>query len=117
MTLWWVANVVLIALVVPVLVVILESVRRPAFRIRRHADGIAEHSRSLPAGAERLQDLRRTRELVNETSVELERYGDALDRLAPGEPPHGGHRTDWSGPAPGEPPHGGHRTDWSNGER
>jgi len=134
MTLWWVGNAVLIALVVPVLVVLLEAVRKPAVKIKRHADNIAEHSRSLPAGAGPIQGLTLTLELVDELNVGLERYGVALAGLAPGGPPEAGHRTDWSGMAPGEPPdapggppdapggppdapggppEGGHRTDWS----
>jgi len=127
MTLWWVGNAVLIALVVPVLVILLEAVRKPAVKIKRHADNIAEHSRSLPAGAEPIQGLTLTLELVEELNVGLERYGVVLAGLAPGGPPDAGHRTDWSGmvpgeppdapgeprDAPGEPPGEGHRTDWS----
>jgi len=119
-TLWWLGNAVLIAVVVPVVIVLLEGVRKPALKIKRHADRIAEHSRSLPAGAEPIQGLTLTLELVEELSGGLERYGVAVAGLAPGGPPDGGHRTDWSGTGPGEspdrshgPPDGGHRTDWS----
>ncbi len=81
MTAWWIGNILFVAVIVPVVVVLLTRVLRPALEIKRHADAIAENGASLAPHLDGLEELTRTPGLLREVSVELERYGQALDEL------------------------------------
>ena len=81
MLLWWLGNILLIAVIIPVVVVILNKVMEPAVHIRTYADDITEHVTQFPPHLQDLQDLGRTRDLVRHIRVDLERYARAIDDL------------------------------------
>ena len=81
MALWWIAVVLFVAVIIPVVIALLNRVMRPAVEIKRYADDLAEHATSLPPQLDRLPELGRTRELLGEVAAGLERYGRALDDL------------------------------------
>jgi len=66
LSLWWIGNVVLVAVVVPVVVVLLTVVLRSALRLSRESDDIAEHAETLAAHLGGWQEVARTRELARE---------------------------------------------------
>ena len=82
MTVWWVANAVYLLVVVPIVVVLLTLLLRAALRVSRHADELAEAGAALVPGVDGLGDaLGHTAERAQAVGTELERYGNALDRL------------------------------------
>lgn len=81
MTLWWIGNIILIAVIIPVVVVILNKVLEPANHIRMYADDIMEHGAQFGPHLEALKDLSKTRDLVRSARVDLERYARALDDI------------------------------------
>lgn len=81
MTLWWIGNIVLIAVIIPVVVIILNKVLEPANHIRLYADDIMEHGAQFGPHLEALGDLNKTRDLVRRTRGDLERYARALDDI------------------------------------
>lgn len=81
MTLWWIGNILLILVIIPVVVVILNRVLEPANHIRMYADDIREHGAQFGPHLEALQDLSKTRDLVRRARADLERYARALDDI------------------------------------
>ncbi len=81
MTLWWIGNILLILVIIPVVVVILNRVLEPANHIRMYADDIREHGAQFGPHLEALGDLNKTRDLVRRTRGDLERYARALDDI------------------------------------
>ena len=81
MTLWWIGNIVLIAVIIPVVVIILNKVLEPANHIRLYADDIMEHGAQFGPHLESLQELEKTRDLVRRARGDLERYARALDAI------------------------------------
>jgi hypothetical protein len=81
MTLWWIGNAVLIAVVIPAVVVILLSVIKPAASIKRRADDLVTVSDSIFLNSGAVGDLQETERLVGMTGAGLGRYGAALDRI------------------------------------
>jgi hypothetical protein len=80
MTLWWIADALLLLVVIPAVVLILDQVLRPARQIKAYADDLAEHVGLFPVHLEALEELGRTQQLVAGVKPELERYVRALDQ-------------------------------------
>ncbi len=81
MTLWWIGNIVLIVVIIPVVVVILNKVLEPANHIRLYADDIMEHGAQFGPHLEALGDLSKTRDLDRRVRGDLERYARALEDI------------------------------------
>ena len=81
MTLWWIGNIVLLAVVIPVVVVILLSVLRPAVSIKKRSDELVAVGGSILANLDAVQDLLETQRLVGLTGAGIGRYGAALDEI------------------------------------
>lgn len=81
MTLWWIGNAVLLAVVIPAVVVILLSVVKPAASIKRRTDDLATLSGSIMVNAGAVDDLLETRRLVGMTGAGIGRYGAALEEI------------------------------------
>lgn len=82
MTLWWIGNIILIAVVIPVVVAILIQVLTPIFQIRQYAEDILEHGAQFPGHLDDIAaELVKTRELVKVAGPELGRYARAIDNL------------------------------------
>lgn len=81
MALWWLGNIVLIAVVVPVLITILRRVIAPAEAIASGADELAKAGSKLVSDLDAVAALVATRRLVAETGAGLARYGGALDEI------------------------------------
>ncbi len=81
MVLWWIGNIVLLLIVIPVVIVILRSVIRPAVSIRRRSEELAAVGGSIVANLDAVNDLLETQRLVGSTAAGLNRYGAALDEI------------------------------------
>ncbi|MGI8622772.1 MAG: hypothetical protein ACR2NB_04620 [Solirubrobacteraceae bacterium] len=81
MTLMWIGDIIFLAVVIPAVVVILGQVLSPAQEIKAYADEIAERGALFGPHLDALQGLGRTRDLVKQAKVEIERYTRALDQV------------------------------------
>lgn len=82
MTLWWIADFVLIVVVLPVVVAILIQVLIPIVQIKRYADEIIEAGAQFgPHLDEITGELVKTRDLVKVAGPMLGRYARAIDNL------------------------------------
>jgi hypothetical protein len=80
MILWWIGNIVLL-LVVPVVIVLLQRVKKPVKEIKAGSDVLAGTSASLVVLLDAVDQLPKTRELVGQTGAGVSRYGVALDEI------------------------------------
>jgi len=83
MTLWWIGNIVLLAVVIPVVLVILRSVIKPAVSIKEHSDEFVTVGGSIVHNLDAVYDLLETQRLVGLTGAGIGRYGAALDQIIP----------------------------------
>lgn len=81
MTLWWIGNIVLIAVVLPVVVVILNRVLSSVREIGKRADDLTAVGASIETNLDSVPDLVRSQYQVRQTRRGLERYGAALDEI------------------------------------
>ncbi len=81
MTLWWIGNAVLLAVILPVVVLLLAGVVKPAAEIRQTAKQLAAAGPVLLGHLDSVGQLATTRELTHKTTAGLARYGAALDRI------------------------------------
>jgi hypothetical protein len=82
MTLWWIADAVLILVVLPVVVAILVQVLIPILQIKRYADDIIEAGGLFgPHLDEITGELLKTRDLVHTAAPEIVRFSRAVDNL------------------------------------
>lgn len=80
-TLWWIFDLVVLLVVVPVVVFLLVRMLLAALKLERVTNELAEGGGSLASQFEGVEQLARTRTLVREVGTDLERYGRALDDL------------------------------------
>ena len=81
MTLWWIGNIIFALVVIRALLFVLHTLITPARHIRLYADDITDSVETFPPHLDALQELGRTRELVRQVSVDLQRYVRALDDI------------------------------------
>ncbi len=81
MALWWIANLVALVVVVPVVVVLANRVIRPATEIQHYADDILEHGVNLSKNLEPVPALLETQQLVGTAKQHAVRYVTALQPL------------------------------------
>jgi hypothetical protein len=79
---WWLlADLVLILVVAPTVVLFLNKVYRPVLEIRAYAHDILEHGVALTGTLDSVPKLARTRELSGKAREATVRYGAALQRI------------------------------------
>lgn len=78
---WWIGNAVFLLVVIPLVVILLNSLRRPVTEIRDYIDDTLEHGVLAIAALDAVEDLLETRDRVKDVKADVLRYGDALDRL------------------------------------
>ncbi len=79
MTLWWIGNIVLLAVVVPVVVYLLRGVLEAARSIVPTVEGIADVARAGSKDLDAAPLLLTTRDQVTETVAGVADYGGSLD--------------------------------------
>ncbi|MGI9033236.1 MAG: hypothetical protein ACR2HY_06070 [Acidimicrobiales bacterium] len=83
MVLWYIADVVLILVVVPVVLLFLNRVLHPVMEIDRYVDDVLEHGVLLTGTLDSVPNLIRSCELTGACRLNVTRYGLALARLLP----------------------------------
>lgn len=78
---WWIGNAVFLLVVIPLVVILLNNLRRPVTEIRDYIDDTLEHGVLAIAALDAVEDLLETRDRVKDVKADVLRYGDALDRL------------------------------------
>lgn len=81
MTLWWIGNILFVAVIIPLVIWILARVLEPAKQIRYYADDILDSGAQFPVHLQALRELTRTRDLSRQVNSDLERYSRALDDI------------------------------------
>lgn len=79
--LWWIGNLVLIAVIYPVVVLLLNRLLRPAHEIEAYANDILDHGVKLTGALDSVPKLLTTADLVGTARRNVERYGRAVERL------------------------------------
>lgn len=81
MLLWWIGNLVLLFVVVPVVLLLLNRLLRQIMEINSYANDILEHGVALTGALDAVPKLLRTRELASTAHQVAGRYVGALQRL------------------------------------
>lgn len=81
MILWWIANVVVLVVVVPVVILLANRVIRPAVEVQRYASDILEHGVGLTKNLEPIPALLDTQTLVSVAKGHAVRYVTAAGPL------------------------------------
>lgn len=81
MILWWIGNIVFLFVVIPVVVLLLRSLREPIIEIERYAADALEHGVLAIAALDAVDDLETTRQHASTLKNQMQQYGRALDRI------------------------------------
>ena len=81
MVLWWIGNIVLLAVVVPVVIILLLGVVSAARNVQSAATDIADMGAIMVTDLDPVMQLVQTVSMVHATTEGLVRYGAALDEI------------------------------------
>ncbi|HET9772168.1 MAG TPA: hypothetical protein VFS16_14845 [Acidimicrobiia bacterium] len=81
MSLWWIGNLILAAVVIPVVIVLLHNLMKPVARIGREADAILAGGVTIASQLDLLAGLGPTQESVKKIRAGVLAYGAALDKI------------------------------------
>ena len=81
MLLWWIGNLVLLFVVVPVVLLLLNRLLRQIMEINAYANDILEHGVGITAALDAVPKLVRTRELAGTAHGAAGQYVGALQRV------------------------------------
>jgi hypothetical protein len=79
--LWWIGNLILLLVVVPLVIYIANRVIKPAREIDNYAKDILTHGVAITGNLDPVPALARTKELTSATLAGVARYGAALDEI------------------------------------
>lgn len=79
--LWWIANAIILLVVVPVVILLANRVIRPAVEIQAYSDDVLEHGVKLTEHLVPVPALVETDKLITDITGEAVRYVTALRRL------------------------------------
>lgn len=81
MALWWIWNVVLLAVVIPAVIFLLRRVLVAAVQVRRDIDEIATVGGAMISDLAAVEELPRTQTMVGMTKDGLAQYAAALNKI------------------------------------
>ena len=81
MVLFWLGNVVFIAVVIPIVIHLLNGLMRPAVEIKRYVDDVLENGVMLTGELDVVPQLLRTRDLIKQAGQGVNRYAAAVEQL------------------------------------
>ncbi len=81
MALWWIANLVALLVVVPLVVVLANRIIRTGYEINAYADDILDHGVALSGNLDPVPALLETRDTVGAVTANAVAYVDALKPL------------------------------------
>lgn len=79
--LWWIANLVFLLVIVPVVIHVLMNTLQPIREIRAYADDITDHGGLFGPHLEAAADLAKTSALVKEINTGVIAYIAAIDKI------------------------------------
>jgi hypothetical protein len=80
-TLWWIGNLILAVVVIPVVLVLLRNLMKPVDQIGREAEAILAGGVTIAAQLDLLGGLVPTRDSIKQIGAGVAAYGAALDRI------------------------------------
>ncbi|MBA3287287.1 MAG: hypothetical protein H0U21_04565 [Acidimicrobiia bacterium] len=81
MALWWIANIVALVVVIPLVILLANRIIRTGVEINNYADDILEHGVALSGNLDPVPALLDTQELVGTATSNAVRYVTALRPL------------------------------------
>lgn len=81
MIIWWIGNIVLLAVIAPVVVFLLRGVLGATLTVRGAVDDVAVVGTKMVSDLEPVPELLKTESYVGQTTAGLARYGAALDEI------------------------------------
>jgi hypothetical protein len=81
MSLWWIGNLILAAVVIPVVIVLLHNLMRPVARIGHETDAILAGGVTIASQLDLLAGLAPTQASVKKIRAGVLAYGAALDKI------------------------------------
>lgn len=81
MFLWWIGNLIFLAVIIPVVVTLLNNLMEPIVEIRRYGDDVLEHGVLLIAALDAIDELEETRDSLAKVNSGIKSYGSALQQL------------------------------------
>ncbi|MGH8901585.1 MAG: hypothetical protein ACRDYA_07850 [Egibacteraceae bacterium] len=81
MFLWWIGNLVLALVVIPVVLLLLKRVLQATIEIKRHTDTILERAVAVSGQLHAVPAFVKTSLLVKDVGGGVLRYGAAIDRI------------------------------------
>jgi hypothetical protein len=80
-TLWWIGNLVLAAVIIPVVLILLKNLLKPVTKIVHEADAILAGGVTIAHQLDLLEHVVHTRDSVKQVRAGVAAYGVALDKL------------------------------------
>ncbi|HKN90060.1 MAG TPA: hypothetical protein VJ622_07240 [Acidimicrobiia bacterium] len=81
MTLWWIGNLVLAVVVIPVVLMLLHNLLKPVTRIGHEADAILAGGATIASQLDLLGGLVPTKDSITQIRAGVVAYGVALDKI------------------------------------
>lgn len=81
MLIWWIANALLLLVIIPVVAVLLHKLREPVREIEAYAEDVLEHGVGALAELDAVDELVETRERVGVLKEQVITYGRAVARI------------------------------------
>jgi len=81
MALWWLGNLLLAAVVIPVVLLLLKNLLAPVTQIRAEADAILNGGLTVAGQLDQLEHVVHTRDSIQQVRAGVAAYGVALDKL------------------------------------
>ena len=81
MALWWIGNLLLAAVVIPVVLLLLKNLLEPVTRIGGEADAILSGGVTIASQLDQLGHVVHTRDSIQQVRAGVAAYGVALDKL------------------------------------
>ena len=81
MALWWIGNLILAAVVIPVVLMLLKNLLVPVAQIGGEADAILEGGVTVASQLDLLEHVVHTRDSIQQVRAGVAAYGVALDKL------------------------------------
>ncbi len=78
---WWIGNLLLIGVVIPVVLLLANRVLRPTMEIKAYADDVIDHIVQVNRELDAIPALQKTSELTSTARRSAERYAAALAQL------------------------------------
>lgn len=81
MTWWWIGNVVVVLVVLPLVAALLHRLHEPVREIRQYADDTLEHGVLAIAALDAVDELAETRERIGMLKDQVAAYGGSVARI------------------------------------